>query len=116
MRKEDTRKAFAYHLTKTGSDRALAHITPTPLSARELDEEQQKGGWIQPSVMWLADEQLVRGAKDVVDAVVASGVMALVDDAIRSRFHARDARPLLHLGAEYGGPKRLIHDIFRRET
>ncbi|KYG42985.1 hypothetical protein M433DRAFT_6695 [Acidomyces richmondensis BFW] len=120
VRKDGTRREFSYHLTRAGSDRPLAHITPTPLSPHELAEEQHKGGWVQPSVIWLADDQLVRGAKDVVDAVIACGVMALVDDAIRSRFHARDARPRFHplpkVGVEYVGPKRLIHEIFRRDT
>jgi hypothetical protein len=55
--------------------------------------------------------------------VVASGLLALVDDAIKRRWHSRTHRhvqlPLIgtrpfRLNMEYIGPKRLIDEVFNR--
>jgi len=119
VRKDTQLKEISYNLTKGSSDQALAYIVPTPLSSAELEREQRKGGWIAPCSMWLADDDLIRGQKDVADVIVASGLMALVDDAIRARFHAKHAQQLVipKLGREsYIGPKRLISEMFRRES
>ncbi|KAF2774537.1 hypothetical protein EJ03DRAFT_340635 [Teratosphaeria nubilosa] len=85
-RKDGPCTGFTYRLTKSGSDKPLAYIIPLSLTPLQTQEEQAKGGWISPCSMWLADESVILGQKDVVDAVVASGLIALVDDAIRARF------------------------------
>jgi hypothetical protein len=66
-RKSDGLKEVAFHLTRQGSDRELAYITPLALSPSRAQEERSRGGWIPPCSMWLADESLVRGQKDAVE-------------------------------------------------
>lgn len=55
--------------------------------------------------------------------IVSSGLMALVDDTIKRRFHSRQKKrlqiPLAHsssfkMNMEYIGPKRLIDEVFNR--
>lgn len=117
VQKNPQTKEVSYHLTKSSSDRVLAYIIPSPLTSAQAEEEHSKGGWIPPCSMWIADEDLVRGQKDVADVIVASGLIALVDDSIRARFHSKHAQQLVipKLGVEYIGPKRLINEMFKRE-
>ncbi|KAK4544041.1 hypothetical protein LTR36_004539 [Oleoguttula mirabilis] len=120
VRKDGAVKEIDYHLTKAGSDQVLAYIVPVSLTPAQVQEEQNKGGWIPPCAMWLADESLVRGLKDAVDVVIASGLMALVDDAVRARFDCKTSKQLLvpmsKMGVEYVGPARLINELFRRDS
>jgi len=142
VRKEHGRKEVAYHLTKNGGDRVLAYIEPLSLSASRGEEEMSKGGWVSPCSMWLADESIIRGQKDAAEyapsssihclvtcadisgsVVIASGLIALTDDAIRSRFHSKTSTQLVipvpnlqNMGVEYVGPKRLFTEMFRRDT
>lgn len=110
-----------YHLIKTGGDKPLAYIKPVPLTHRQAEQEQSKGGWIPPCSMWIADERIIRSQKDVSDVIVATGLMALVDGSIRSHFHSEDSKqllipvPKLSMGVEYVGPKRLINEMFNRK-
>lgn len=55
----------AFHLCKSGSNDALARIVPEPLSPSQRREEQQKGGFVPPSAMWIDDEHLIRMQNDV---------------------------------------------------
>ena len=120
-RKSHGLKEVAFHLTKTGTDQTLAFIVPVSLTSHQAQAEQQKGGWIPPCSMWIADDSIVRSQKDVADVVISSGLVALVDDSIRTHFHSKDAKqmlipvPKLHVGVEYVGPKRLINEIFNRK-
>lgn len=111
-------KRIAYHLLQSGSDAVLAYIVPGRLTASDLEEERRKGGWIPPCSMWMADDHLIRSAKDVSDVVVASGLIALVDDSIRARFPEENARQLLipvpKISVEYVGPKRLLSEMFNK--
>ena len=58
-----------------------------------------------------------------VSIIVASGLIALVDDCIKSRFHQKRrvymSLPMLHktpfkLNTEYVGAKRLMDEVFNR--
>ena len=120
-RKDGSGRETSYHLTKTGSDQVLAYIKPVPLTSRQTEEERNKGGWIPPCSMWIADERIIRSQKDVSDVILACGLMALVDDSIRTHFHSPDSKqllipvPKLSMGVEYVGPKRLINEMFNRK-
>lgn len=52
--------------------------------------------------------------------VLATGLLALVDDCIKSHFQPKTSKqlliPRLQMGVEYVGPKRLINEMFRRDT
>lgn len=57
--------------------------------------------------------------------VVATGLMALVDDSIKRRFHTKQStqlhiplmrNPSFKMNMEYVGPKRLIDEMFNRSN
>ncbi|MCJ1284546.1 hypothetical protein MMC26_003879 [Xylographa opegraphella] len=117
------RKETSYHLYNTLTSEAIAHIVPTPLTPTESRDEEEKGGWVPPCSMWISDEKTLRGLTDVADVIVATGLMALVDDCIKSRWHHKDRfqfpipMPMLSsrkMNMEYIGPKRLIDEVFHR--
>lgn len=109
-------KKISYHLTKTGSDAKLAYINPVDLDPSEAAVERDKGGWIPPCRMRIMDKSILNAQKDLADVVVACGLMALVDDAIRTRLESREERSLLiPSSVQYIGPKRLINEMFNRK-
>ncbi|KAK7553837.1 hypothetical protein IWX92DRAFT_372275 [Phyllosticta citricarpa] len=115
---------ISYHLLRGGSDQALAHIVPVPLTTSQAREEAAKGGWIPPCSMWLSDGSVTGGVSDLADVVVATGLMTLVDDSIKNHFHSKQSTrihvPLkggpFRLNMDYVGPKRLIDEVFHRTT
>jgi hypothetical protein len=90
----------------------------------QAEEEAAKGGWIPPCSMWISDDDILKaGLTDVADVVVATGLVALVDDCIQRRFHRKREVHLvlpvpmktpLKMNMEYVGPKRLIDEVFHR--
>lgn len=67
VRKDGQIESASFQLVKVGSDRVLAYIVPSPLSPAQSEEERTKGGWIPPCSMWIADETIVLGQKDVAE-------------------------------------------------
>ena len=60
---------------------------------------------------------------DSASVIVASGLIALVDDCIKSRWHQKSGfqvtlpvpmKSCLKMNMEYVGPKRLIDEVFNR--
>ncbi len=47
-----------YHLINSKTSATLAHIVPIPLSRRETQEEEAKGGWIPPCSMFFEEAVL----------------------------------------------------------
>ncbi|KAK3208977.1 hypothetical protein GRF29_69g354552 [Pseudopithomyces chartarum] len=66
------------------------------------------------------DEHILRSNTDISDVVIATGILSLVDDCIKRRFHTKQSTqlhiPLLRnkLHLDYVGPKRLIDEMFNR--
>lgn len=75
-----------YTLVRLWDRTAVAHIAPMPLNEDESRMEVEKGGWIPPCTMWIADKSVAMGPGDVADVVVVTGLVALADDTIRRRF------------------------------
>lgn len=48
--------------------------------------------------------------------IVSAGLIALVDNTIRDRFHSKTAKQMLLPKVEYIGPKRFINEMFRRDS
>lgn len=116
VQRDNSGKKISYYLTKNGSDVKLAHITPVRLDANEAELEHDKGGWIPPCRMRIVDKSILSAQKDLSDVVVACGLMALVDDAIRTRLESHAERSLLiPSSVQYIGPKRLINEMFNRK-
>lgn len=60
-----------------------------------------------------------------LSVVISTGLIALVDDSIKRRWHSRHGRQLLlpisrsssfRMNMEYIGPKRLIDEVFNRSA
>lgn len=112
---------ISYHLFDHDGA-AMAHIVPIPLTPREARLEEDKGGWVPPCSMWIGNLKESDRLAEVADLIVATGLMALVDDSIKRRFHHRRTRqviiPLPSSSAKvsgYIGPKRLIDEVFHRQ-
>ncbi|KAK0943622.1 hypothetical protein LTR29_004793 [Friedmanniomyces endolithicus] len=123
VRKQSGRKQVSFRLVKAGNDHVLAYIIPIDPSTTRGEEELSKGGWVPPCSMWLADDNIVRGEKDATDVVIASGLIALADDSIRTLFHAKAFKQMFasgpklhHVGADHVEPRRLINEMLRHNT
>lgn len=117
-------REVSFHLVDTKTSNIIAHIVPAALTDAEYDEEDAKGGWVPPCSLWISDERILNGfLPDVADAIVATGLIALVDDCIKRRWHSKNSIQMtlpmlvkspLKMNMEYVGPKRLIDEVFNR--
>lgn len=117
-------ESVSYYLVRDDNEKEpLAHICPVRLSREEAHEETARGGWVPPCYMRITDDKILQSDSDISDVVVATGLMALVDDCIKRRFHSKQSTqlhiPLLRtssfkMNMEYIGPKRLIDEVFHR--
>jgi len=124
VKKEREHDSVSYYLVRDDNDKEpLAHICPVKLSADEAREEQARGGWVPPCYMRITDDRVLRSDSDISDVVVSTGLMALVDDCIKRRFHSKQSTqlhiPLMRstsfkMNMEYIGPMRLIDEVFNR--
>lgn len=119
-RKTGNVREVSYYLVDTESSHTIAYIIPDILTAPEQSMEEAKGGWVPPCSFWISDERITT---DVADAIVATGLIALVDDCIKARWHRKDSFQMTlpglmklprQLNMEYVGPKRLLDEVFNR--
>ncbi|KAL4877303.1 hypothetical protein BJY04DRAFT_130481 [Aspergillus karnatakaensis] len=120
-RREGDLREVSYHLINVRTTKRVAHIVPEILTPLESIEEESKGGWIPPSSMWISDSTAYRNMHDVADVIVATGLMVLVDDCIRRRWHQSTASQLiLPKRSSFSkrknllSPKQLIDEVFHR--
>lgn len=122
IRREGRFEDMSYHLvTDTGT--AMAHIVPIPLTTHQAEEEDAKGGWIPPCSLWISDLSPLRGSNDLADVVVATGLVLLVDDSIKRRFHSKRSVQMVLPGSlknsfrlDPSGPEKLIDRVFHRRV
>ncbi|CAI6337438.1 unnamed protein product [Periconia digitata] len=117
----DDHESVSYYLVRSdGGKEPLAHISPLRLTHDQARAEAAMGGWIPPCYMRITDENVLNSTSDISDIVVSTGLMALVDDCIKRRFHSKQSTelhiPLLgnKMHIDYVGPKRLIDEVFHR--
>jgi len=83
----------SFHLVRDGhSSVPIAHIVPETRSPSQVLADEHAGGWIPPCAMWIADESVVTAITDVADVIMATGLIALVDDCIITRWQS-DKKP-----------------------
>ena len=121
------RETVSYCLVRADAPKNdLAHISPVRLTDEQAEYEAARGGWIPPSYPRITDEETLGTESDFSDVIVATGLIALVDDCIKRRFHSKRST-LLHIPLvrnasfklptmEYVGPKRLIDEVFNRRA
>ena len=115
VRRDEHFKAVSYHLVNATSDESIAHITPEPLTRRQLVEEEYKGGWVPPCSLFITDQKSF--STDLADVIVATGLVALVDDCITRRWHSKGGMVVnvpAKSAPDYITPKRLIDELFNR--
>ncbi|KAI1321953.1 hypothetical protein F5Y16DRAFT_59073 [Xylariaceae sp. FL0255] len=79
---------ISFHLFRDGHNVPVAHMVPETRSPNQISVDEDAGGWIPPYHMWISDQSLIDVQTDVADVVVSTGLMALVDDCIKSRWHS----------------------------
>ncbi|ETI22756.1 hypothetical protein G647_06832 [Cladophialophora carrionii CBS 160.54] len=75
---------FSFELVNLSSGACIAHITPDKLSLRQARREAAQGSWVPPCSMRLTEKDI---SNDLGDVIVATGVIALVDDCIKRHWH-----------------------------
>ncbi|KAF2684397.1 hypothetical protein K458DRAFT_417983 [Lentithecium fluviatile CBS 122367] len=123
VNKQRDHESVSYYLVRSDNEKEpLAHICPVRLTHDQAHEEAARGGWIPPCYMRITDDGILRSNSDISDVVVATGLMALVDDCVKRRFHSKQTTqlhiPLLRnkMHIDYIGPKRLIDEVFNRTS
>jgi hypothetical protein len=82
--RDDLDMIFSLELVNQGSGACVAHITPDKLSSKQTRQEAAQGGWIPPCSMRLLDKHI---SNDLGDVIVATGLVALVDDCIKRHWN-----------------------------
>lgn len=123
VNKEHDQERVSYYLVRSDNDKEpLAHICPVRLTHDQAHEERARGGWVPPCYMRITDDRVLRSNSDISDVMIATGLMALVDDSIKRNFHSKQTTqlhiPLLRnkMHIDYIGPKRLIDEVFNRPS
>ncbi|KAJ5580713.1 hypothetical protein N7450_007014 [Penicillium hetheringtonii] len=120
FRKEGDLREVSYYLIDTRTSKTIAHMVPEIMTPLEAVEEESKGGWVPPCSLWISDSSVYDPMPDVADVIVATGLVALVDDCIRRRWHSERRAPWslparsLTKGLEFMGPRRLIGEVLQR--
>ncbi|KAH9887149.1 hypothetical protein F4778DRAFT_435206 [Xylariomycetidae sp. FL2044] len=111
----------SFHLLKDGHNNTpVAHMVPETRSPREVDYEEDVGGWVPPYQFWISDEKIVNAMTDVADVVIATGLISLVDDCINERWHHKKIRrislPLTSktMDVELVSPRTFVQHLFAR--
>ncbi|KAI1386296.1 uncharacterized protein F4822DRAFT_311518 [Hypoxylon trugodes] len=112
--------SVSYHLLRDGQTNApVAHIVPETRSPIQINIDEEAGGWVPPCHMWISDESLITAATDVADIVVATGLIALVDDCIKERWQTKKPRPhigLPLLSKSLDSPKNFVQHMLARRN
>ncbi|KAK1755564.1 hypothetical protein QBC47DRAFT_191266 [Echria macrotheca] len=111
----------SFHLIRDGNAGApVAHIVPEMRSPSQVLADENAGGWVPPCFMWIADEAVVDAVTDVADVIMATGLMALVDDCIKERWQPKKVHripvPLTHRTMSFGpvAPRSFMQHVFGR--
>lgn len=112
----------SYQLLDNSANKVVAFIQPDTITSEVAAEEEAKGGFVPPCSMWLKD-LIDSDHADVADVIVTTGMIALVDDCIKRKYHKKkfvqiilptSTKSPLKMNMEYVGPKRFIDEILNR--
>jgi len=113
----------SYHLYRGDNSTLIAHIVPELRLPEQIRAEAEAGGWVPPCSLWISDKSVLDALTDVADVIVATGLIALVDDCIERNFHPKHKTrhvnvPLtsLKMDMEFVGPKAIMEHMFRRRN
>ena len=83
-------EGFQYHLYKVGGEKCIAYIKPISVPPHQRQAERDIGAFVPASEFRILDMKTLQH-EDVADVIVASGIIALVDDCIRRAERAKEA-------------------------
>ncbi|KAJ9609697.1 hypothetical protein H2200_006025 [Cladophialophora chaetospira] len=81
---DESELVFSFELVNLASGACIAHITPDKLSQRQSRQEAAQRSWVPPCSMRLTEKNI---SNDLGDVIVATGLLALVDDCIKRHWH-----------------------------
>ncbi|KAI1198086.1 hypothetical protein F5X97DRAFT_323869 [Nemania serpens] len=109
-------ETISFHLFRDGDNTPVAHMVPETRSPNQIATDAEAGGWIPPYSMWISDQSLIDAQTDVADVVVSTGLMALVDDCIKSRWQPpkNRVRRFSLPDVEFTRPRSFVHHLLHR--
>ncbi|KAI1461437.1 hypothetical protein F4805DRAFT_453867 [Annulohypoxylon moriforme] len=115
--------SVSFHLLRDGQNHTpVAHIIPETRSPTQVIADEEANGWVPPCHMWISDHELVTATNGDADVVVATGLMALVDDCIKERWQTKKVHkieiPLMSksLDVEVISPRSFMQHMFARRN
>ncbi|KAI1763751.1 hypothetical protein GGR53DRAFT_520769 [Hypoxylon sp. FL1150] len=115
--------SVSFHLLRDDQKHTpVAHIVPETRSPNQVSADERAGGWVPPCHMWISDKSLVDAVTDVADIVVATGLIALIDDCIKERWQTKKIHriglPLTSksMDVEVVSPKAFVQHMFMRRN
>ncbi|KAI0450451.1 hypothetical protein F5B21DRAFT_429105 [Xylaria acuta] len=107
---------ISFHLFRDGDNTPVAHIVPETRSPNQIAIDEHAGGWIPPYHMWISDQSLIDVQTDVADVVVATGLMALVDNCIKLRWQPskNHVRRFSLPDVEFVRPRSFVQHLLHR--
>ncbi|KAG8168080.1 hypothetical protein KVR01_003769 [Diaporthe batatas] len=97
----------SFHLVRDGENTPVAHIVPETRSPNQVEDDERSGGWVPPCFMWINDQSIIDAVTDVADVIVATGLIALVDDCIKERWQPRKT---------HHNPRALMQRVFSQRS
>ncbi|RMD41869.1 hypothetical protein DV735_g3287, partial [Chaetothyriales sp. CBS 134920] len=111
---DEDEAVYAYELINLASGKGIACITQDKLDSWQTWIEETQGGWIPPSSLRIREKTV---PEDLGDVIVATGLIALVDDCIKRHWHgahsARAHKPTKSRGS-YVEADRVADELARR--
>ncbi|KAI5459774.1 hypothetical protein BGZ63DRAFT_415264 [Mariannaea sp. PMI_226] len=108
----------SYHLVRDGHGAPIAHIVPEMRSPNQVLDDEMAGAWVTPCYMWISDNSVIDAITDVADVIVATGLIALVDDSIKERWQAKKPshRAIRNRIGDFNEstPRNLVQNLFHR--
>lgn len=80
---DEDESIFSLDLVNLATGACIAHIIPDKISRSQARQEAHQGCWVPPCSMRITEKKI---SSDLGDVIVATGLMSLTDDCIRSRW------------------------------
>lgn len=116
--RDRTLNVSSFHLIRNGHGNPVAYVTPESRSPSQIEADEWAGGWIPPCHMWISDQSIIDAETDIADVVIATGLVALVDNCIKDRWHVKkqDQRHVRSSSNDFGHspPRSIMRSLFQR--
>ncbi|KAF7559819.1 hypothetical protein G7046_g4326 [Stylonectria norvegica] len=108
----------SFHLVRDGHGAPIAHIVPEMRSPNQVLNDEMAGAWVTPCYMWISDNSIIDAMTDVADVIVATGLIALVDDCIKERWQSKkpSRRAIASRAGDFNNasPRSFMQGFFQR--